>query len=115
MYALLRRFMQGSPTSVTSAHSALVGRLFAAFDGNGEPSSAESGARVAIASDVLSAREIEILTCVARGLSNKEVARELQVTAETVKWHLKKIFEKLDVGSRVEAVQIGLQLSRRPD
>jgi LuxR family maltose regulon positive regulatory protein len=115
MHALLRRFMQSSPISTTRAHSALVGGLFAAFDGNDEQSSAESGDRVAIASDVLSAREVEILTCVARGLSNKEVARELQVTAETVKWHLKKIFEKLDVGSRVEAVQIGLQLSRRPN
>ncbi|WP_338152562.1 LuxR C-terminal-related transcriptional regulator [Paraburkholderia monticola] len=115
MYALLRRFMESSPASTTRAHAALVERLFAAFDGQGEPSPAESGDRVASAADVLSARELEILTCVARGLSNKEVARELQVTAETVKWHLKRIFDKLGVGSRIEAVQIGLQLSRRPD
>jgi LuxR family transcriptional regulator, maltose regulon positive regulatory protein len=115
MYALLRRFMQSAPASTTRAHSALVGRLFAAFDGQGEQAPAESDDRVASASDGVSARELEILTCVARGLSNKEVARELQVTAETVKWHLKRIFDKLGVGSRVEAVQIGLQLSRRPD
>lgn len=68
----------------------------------------------AAASPLLSAREIEVLTHISRGLSNKEVARALQVAPETVKWHLKNVFEKLDVGSRIEAVQAGLGLLRGP-
>lgn len=56
----------------------------------------------------LSAREVEILDYVARGLSNKEVARALRVAPETIKWHLKNIFEKLNVSSRIEAVRSGL-------
>ncbi|MBL8471140.1 MAG: hypothetical protein KF778_15100 [Rhodocyclaceae bacterium] len=56
----------------------------------------------------LSAREVEILDYIARGLSNKEIARMLRVAPETVKWHLKNVYEKLNVSSRVQAVQSGL-------
>jgi len=56
----------------------------------------------------LSAREVEILDHVARGLSNKEIARAIRVAPETVKWHLKNIFEKLKVNSRIQAVRSGL-------
>ncbi|MCO5399113.1 LuxR C-terminal-related transcriptional regulator [Ralstonia soli] len=56
----------------------------------------------------LSAREVEILDYVARGLSNKEIARAIRVAPETVKWHLKNIFEKLKVSSRIQAVRSGL-------
>lgn len=59
---------------------------------------------------VLSAREVEILNHISKGLSNKEIARALRVAPETIKWHLKNIFEKLNVGSRIEAVQTGLGL-----
>jgi LuxR family maltose regulon positive regulatory protein len=58
----------------------------------------------------LSAREVEILDYVARGLSNKEIARALRVAPETIKWHLKNIFEKLNVTSRIQAVRSGLAL-----
>lgn len=64
------------------------------------------------ASPLLSKREIEVLGHIAQGLSNKEIARALQVAPETVKWHLKNIFDKLNVGSRVEAAQVGLGLLR---
>lgn len=59
---------------------------------------------------VLSAREVEILQHIAQGLSNKQVARALRVAPETIKWHLKNVFDKLNVGSRIEAVQVGLGL-----
>ncbi|WP_062469526.1 LuxR C-terminal-related transcriptional regulator [Variovorax boronicumulans] len=62
----------------------------------------------------LSVREIEILEHIAGGLSNKEIARALSVAPETIKWHLKNIFEKLNVGSRLEAVQAGLGLGFAP-
>ncbi len=62
----------------------------------------------------LSAREVEILDYVARGLSNKEIARALRVAPETIKWHLKKIFEKLNVTSRMQAVRSGLAFDMPP-
>ena len=60
--------------------------------------------------DLLSIRESEILHCVARGLSNKEIGRSLKLAPETIKWHLKNIFMKLSVNSRMEAVQRVLRL-----
>jgi DNA-binding NarL/FixJ family response regulator len=56
----------------------------------------------------LTAREEEILRLVARGLSNKEVARAIGRTDETVKLHLKNIFNKLGVAARTEAVALAL-------
>ncbi|MFD1810885.1 response regulator [Rhodococcus gannanensis] len=54
----------------------------------------------------LSARETEILTLVARGLSNRAIARELFVTEATVKSHLVHVFSKLSVDSRTAAVAV---------
>jgi DNA-binding NarL/FixJ family response regulator len=56
----------------------------------------------------LTEREIEVIQLVARGLSNKEVARAIGRTDETVKIHLKNIFAKLDVADRTEAVTVAL-------
>jgi DNA-binding NarL/FixJ family response regulator len=56
----------------------------------------------------LSERELEVIQLVARGLSNKEVARAIGRTDETVKIHLKNIFAKLDVADRTEAVTVAL-------
>lgn len=52
----------------------------------------------------LTPREIEVLTLVARGLSNRDIARAIGRTQETVKAHLKNVMEKLGVGGRTEAV-----------
>jgi len=52
----------------------------------------------------LTAREEQILDCVARALTNKEVARELQISEKTVKHYMTVIMEKLQVRNRVEAV-----------
>ncbi len=51
----------------------------------------------------LSKRETEIVELVAKGLANKEIAAELHISVETVRVHLKHIYEKLHVRSRTEA------------
>jgi DNA-binding NarL/FixJ family response regulator len=56
----------------------------------------------------LTERELEVLHLVARGLSNREVARTLGRADETVKIHLKNVFAKLDVADRTEAVTVAI-------
>jgi DNA-binding NarL/FixJ family response regulator len=59
--------------------------------------------------DALSERELDVLTVVASGKSNKEVARELSVSEDTVKGHLKVIFVKLGVTDRTQAVTLAMR------
>ncbi len=55
------------------------------------------------------AREIEVLTALAAGLSNKAIARRLGISPHTVKFHLEQLFRKLGAGCRAEAVAKGLK------
>jgi DNA-binding NarL/FixJ family response regulator len=52
----------------------------------------------------LSVREVEVLDCVAQGLSNKEIADALYITEQTVKNHMTSVLRKLEVTDRVQAV-----------
>jgi len=52
----------------------------------------------------LTAREEEVLTLLSKGYANKEIADKLGMAYETVREHLKHIYEKLHVHSRTEAV-----------
>ena len=61
------------------------------------------------AEEPLSGREIDILALVAAGQANKVVARELSVSEQTVKAHLRTIFQKLGVGDRTQAVTTALR------
>jgi len=65
----------------------------------------------------LSAREGDILKLIGEGLSNKEIARNLAITPETVKSHVKHIFTKLNVEKRAQAVSraqtLGLARTQR--
>ena len=65
--------------------------------------------RKTLAGEVLSARELEVLSLVARGASNKEVARSLFLSEATVKSHLIHLFGKLGVTDRTAAVTVALQ------
>jgi DNA-binding NarL/FixJ family response regulator len=57
----------------------------------------------------LTARELEVLQHVAKGLGNKEIAQVIGRSTETVKAHLESIFRKLDAKDRAHAVTIALQ------
>jgi DNA-binding NarL/FixJ family response regulator len=55
-------------------------------------------------SRVLTSRERDVLAMISQGFSNKCIARALEISPETVKSHVKRIFLKLAVNTRVEAV-----------
>ncbi len=59
--------------------------------------------------DPLTEREMEVLRCASRGMSNREIARHLNLSIRTVQAHLHSIFGKMQVGSRTEAVVQALQ------
>lgn len=59
--------------------------------------------------ELLSPREIEVLTELARGRSNKEIAKELSIGEETVKTHVSNILSKLHLADRTQAAIYGLQ------
>jgi len=54
---------------------------------------------------VLSERETAVLDAVARGLSNREIGRQLWISEQTVKFHLRNIYRKLGIKSRTEALR----------
>jgi two-component system, NarL family, response regulator LiaR len=59
-------------------------------------------------------RELEILTLIARGFSNREIATQLFVSENTVKTHCARTFDKLGAARRTQAVQRGKELGLLP-
>ncbi len=57
----------------------------------------------------LSAREVELLQLVARGMSNKNIAAELSISENTVKYHVKHILQKMNLSNRAEAAAFAVQ------
>lgn len=87
----------------------LPGTLRAVMDGTvfsavGVSETGGPGSRAAGLTD----RELDILRAVARGLSNDEIAKELWVARQTVKFHLSNVYRKLGVRNRAEAVREAL-------
>ena len=76
------------------------------------------GADAAQASDrpsgatVLSERETAVLDAVARGLSNREIGRQLWISEQTVKFHLRNVYRKLGISSRTEAARYAYRTGR---
>lgn len=62
----------------------------------------------------LTEREKEVLTCLVQGLSNKEIAKNLFISDKTVKIHVSKIFKKINVKSRSQAVIHAIQYQLVP-
>ena len=59
--------------------------------------------------DDLSARELEVLSCIMSGLSNTDIAQELVISLSTAKFHVSRILAKLNVSNRAEAVSLAIQ------
>ncbi len=68
----------------------------------------------AIAALGISTREREVLDLLAEGCSNKVIARRLKISPNTVKTHVSRVFEKLDVASRTQAIQKARKLEILP-
>jgi DNA-binding CsgD family transcriptional regulator len=67
------------------------------------PAAFEANARVQQTLGI-SARELEVLELLAAGQSNKEIANRLDVSPNTVKWHVAKLYDKLEVKRRTAAI-----------
>ncbi|MFB9276253.1 response regulator [Cohnella cellulosilytica] len=61
-------------------------------------------------SGLLTEQEMRVMLLVFEGLSNKEIAARLNIAAETVKWHMKNVYRKLDVSNRVQLLRRAEQL-----
>ncbi len=55
-------------------------------------------------SERLTARELDVLRCIARGFNNQEISQALFVSEKTVKNHLTNIFRKINVNDRTQAL-----------
>jgi DNA-binding NarL/FixJ family response regulator len=64
--------------------------------------------------ETLTQREVQVLRCVSRGLSNAEIGRELFIGEATVKTHLLRAFAKLGVDDRTRAVTVAMELGILP-
>jgi two-component system nitrate/nitrite response regulator NarL len=87
----------------------MTGKLVAAFrDAAATPTPTQSGPPTSPLAQ-LSPREQEILRGIARGASNKTIARDLGIAETTVKIHVQHVLRKLDVASRVQAAVIATE------
>jgi DNA-binding NarL/FixJ family response regulator len=98
-YLLKDTFPEGMLDAVRDVHAG--GHLF--------PASVAAKLVARSTTDDLSTRELTVLELLARGLSNKEIQAALTMAEGTLKNHLKRVFEKLGVGDRTQAVLVGLK------
>lgn len=95
----IRRVLRGEP--VVSPE--LLGKLVAALQAPVAPGTPVAPPLPAESGPALSPREQEVLREIARGASNKEIARSLDIAETTVKIHVQHILRKLGVSSRLQA------------
>src|SRR5579863_8872008 len=75
-----------------------------------QPRPVANAAMLGVVDESLTAREREVLELVSQGLSNKLIARRLQISEHTVKFHISSISTKLGAASRTDAVSRGVRL-----
>ena len=91
-------------------------RLLAAFDDQDnqvEPSEKQTG-QLLDWREVLSSREYEVLLCLEQSMHNQEIADSLYISKETVRFHLKNIYRKLQVSRRNQAVMSAKKIGLLP-
>jgi LuxR family maltose regulon positive regulatory protein len=113
-YGLQRVFADAHPTLGDWAREALAAESSVSGDGRPGPSPApmratapplpEAARSRSTPSMALTPKEREVLALLARNLSNKEIGLAMEVGEETIKWHMKNLFAKLDAGTRKQVV-----------
>jgi LuxR family maltose regulon positive regulatory protein len=99
---MARLFSEAADYGITPEYT---GKLLAAFEAETRKGEDESYSPPAPPlNEPLSQRELEVLQLIARGLSNREIGERLYLALDTVKGHNRRIFGKLSVGRRTEAV-----------
>ena len=96
----LQAAMAGEPV----VSPAIARRVLAYFRGDTEPVRQPQPARPALPPSALTNRETEVLRRLAQGLTLAEVGKELTLSVNTVKTHVKNVYARLDVSSRIAAV-----------
>jgi two-component system, NarL family, nitrate/nitrite response regulator NarL len=92
----------------TVLRTALTGESFQVWGAQVE----EAGAHADDETASLSERETAVLDAVARGLSNREIGRQLWISEQTVKFHLRNVYRKLGISSRTEAARYAYRTGR---
>jgi DNA-binding NarL/FixJ family response regulator len=95
----------------STVHNELIDAIHQLMAGHDYvPAGIAAGLAARPSSEELTAREIAVLTAAGQGNGNREIARMLAISDETVKTHLKHIFAKLGASDRTHAVRIGVRL-----
>jgi DNA-binding NarL/FixJ family response regulator len=87
----------------------MAGKLLSEFATLAKRDSEEEERVQHVAAPKLTDREMEVLKLVARGMNNRDIAKELFISENTVKNHVRNILEKLQIHSRMEAVMIAVR------
>jgi two-component system NarL family response regulator len=98
------RAVHGGQSLINPSMAAKLLTEFAALASRSESERAEQ-----VPAPRLTDREIEVLKLVARGMNNRDIAKELFISENTVKNHVRNILEKLQIHSRMEAVMIAVR------
>ncbi len=94
--------------------SGYIATLLERFDDGGPDTAAEEHLP-GMPMEALSERELEILSLLAEGLSNRQVGQRLYISSNTVKWHTGNIYGKLGASNRTEAVRLARDLNLLED
>ncbi|SEF82804.1 response regulator transcription factor [Marinobacterium lutimaris] len=97
---MLAEHLKGMLSGQPPLSPAMASRIIAHFSEPPRPNGALN--------ELLTVREREVLKLIARGASRKQIARELDISTYTANDHVKSIYKKLNIRSRVEATRIAL-------